>query len=184
MRVSPADLLIALQDRNQKCLCECTVWQNLSLLHVMLRCNYVFQWCCFVSPNQGGKGYQYSRTRRWRKFQKGKIYNAEEHVAIESFVTTLIHWTFFLMTRTKLAFVGFVAAGNSMWHQVLDDLCLVVTDQSATTCDSSFAPNSTQYNSVLQSTTPEGTTPVLQSTNPFLLRTTKYYKVLLRTTKY
>ena len=35
--------------------------------------------------------YQYSRTRRWRKFQKGKIYNAEEHVAIESFVTTLIH---------------------------------------------------------------------------------------------
>ena len=128
--------------------------------------------------------YQYSRTRRWRKFQKGKIYNAEEHVAIESFVTTLIHWTFFLMTRTKLAFVGFIAAGNSMWHQVLDDLCLVVTDQSATTCDSSFAPNSTQYNSVLQSTTPEGTTPVLQSTNPFLLRTTKYYKVLLRTTKY
>ena len=104
-------------------------------------------------------------------------------MAIESFVTTLIHWTFFLMTRTKLAFVGFVAAGNSMWHQVLDDLCLVVTDQSATTCDSSFAPNSTQYNSVLQSTTPEGTTPVLQSTKPFLLRTTKYYKVLLRTTK-
>ena len=37
------------------------------------------------------KFYQYSRTRRWRKFQKGKIYNAEEHVAIESFVTTLIH---------------------------------------------------------------------------------------------
>ena len=137
-----------------------------------------------VTTEQDISRYQYSRTRRWRKFQKGKIYNAEEHVAIESFVTTLIHWTFFLMTRTKLAFVGFVAAGNSMWHQVLDDLCLVVTDQSATTCDSSFAPNSTQYNSVLQSTTPEGTTPVLQSTNPFLLRTTKYYKVLLRTTKY
>ena len=119
------------------------------------------------------------------------------------------------MTRTKLAFVGFVAAGNSMWHQVLDDLCLVVTDQSATTWDSSYAPNSTQYNSVLQSsekcypsnysvlqsTTPESTTPVLlrttnvlQSTSPVLLRTTKYYSstspvlqsttpVLLRTTK-
>ena len=104
------------------------------------------------------------------------------------------------MTRTKLAFVGFVAAGNSMWHQVLDDLCLVVTDQSATTCDSSYAPNSTQYNSVLQSsekcysvlqsTTPESTTPVLlrttknylvlQSTSPVLLRTTKYYKVLVQ----
>ena len=118
------------------------------------------------------------------------------------------------MTRTKLAFVGFVAAGNSMWHQVLDDLCLVVTDQSATTCDSSFAPNSTQYNSVLQSS--EKCYPstilyykvllqkvllqyykvliqyysVLQSTSPVLLRTTKYYvlqstsPVLLRTTKY
>ena len=31
-----------------------------------------------------------------------------------------------------------------------------------------------QYDSALQSTTPEGTTPVLQSTNPVLLRTTKY----------
>ena len=47
---------------------------------------------------------------------------------IESFVTTLIDWTFFLMMRTKLAFVGFVAAGNSMWHQDLHDPCLVVTD--------------------------------------------------------
>ena len=102
------------------------------------------------------------------------------------------------MTRTKLAFVGFVAAGNSMWHQVLDDLCLVVTDQSATTCDSSYAPNSTQYNSVLQSS--EKCYPstilyykvllqkvllqyykvliqyysVLQSTTPVLQSTTKY----------
>ena len=147
-------------------------------------------------------------------FKMEKIYNSEEHVPIESFVTT-IHWTFFLMTRTKFAFVGFVAAGNSMWHQVLDDLCLVVTDQSATTCDSSYAPNSTQYNSyykVLKSATPvlfcttkyysrkyyssttpvlQSTTPVLQGTSPVLLRTTKYYfvlqstsPVLLRTTKY
>ena len=143
-------------------------------------------------------------------FKRLKLYNSEEHVPIESFVTTLIHWTFFLMTRTKLAFVGFVAAGNSMWHQVLDDLCLVVTDQSATTCDSSCAPNSTQYNSVLQSS--EKCYPstillqkvllqyykvliqyysVLQSTTPVLLRTTQYYfvlqstsPVLLRTTKY
>ena len=116
------------------------------------------------------------------------------------------------MTRTKLAFVGFVATGNSMWHQVLDDLCLVVTDQSATTWDSSYAPNSTQYNSVLQSS--EKCYPstilyykvllqkvllqyysVLQSTTPVLLRTTNVLQstspvlqstspVLLRTTKY
>ena len=131
-------------------------------------------------------------------FKRLKLYNSEEHLPIESFVTTLIHWTFFLMTRTKLAFVGFVAAGNSMWHQVLDELCLVVTDQSATTCDSSYAPNSTQYNSVLQSS--EKCYPrtflyykvllqkvllqyykvliqyysVLQSTSPVLLRTTNY----------
>ena len=47
----------------------------------------------------------YSRTRRWRQFQKGKIYNSKEHVHIESFVTTLIDWTFVLMTPTKWAFV-------------------------------------------------------------------------------
>ena len=52
-----------------------------------------------------------------------------------------------------------------------------------------------QYYSELQSTTPEGTTPVLQSASPVLLRTTNYYSsttpyykllllVLLRTTKY
>ena len=75
------------------------------------------------------------------------------------------------MTRTKLAFVGFVAAGNSMWHQVLDDLCLVVTDQSATTCDSSYAPNSTQYNSVLQSS---------EKSEKCYPSTILYYKVLLK----
>ena len=36
--------------------------------------------------------------------------------------------------------------------------------------------------SVLQSTTPENTTPVLQSTNPVLFRTTKYYSILQTTT--
>ena len=101
------------------------------------------------------------------------------------------------MTRTKLAFVGFVAAGNSMWHQVLDDLCLVVTDQSATTWDSSYAPNSTQYNSVLQSS--EKCYPstilyykvllkkvllqyysVLQSTTSYYKVLVQYYKVLLQ----
>ena len=83
------------------------------------------------------------------------------------------------MTRTKLAFVGFVAAGNSMWHQVLDDVKV-----------SAYAPNSTQYNSVLQSS--EKCYPstilyykvllqyysVLQSTTPE--STTPYYKVLLQ----
>ena len=148
--------------------------------------------------------YQYSRTRWWRKFQRLKLYSSEEHVPIESFGTTLIHWTFFLMTRTKLAFVGFVAAGNSMWHQVLDDVKVSaslsqISPQRHATLPTSYAPNSTQYNSVLQSsekcypstilyykvllqyysvlqsTTPESTNPVLQSTSPVLLRTTKYY---------
>ena len=98
------------------------------------------------------------------------------------------------MTRTKLAFVGFVAAGNSMWHQVLDDVCLVVTDpvhndmrlflrtkqypvQLRTTKFWKVLP---QYSSVLQSTTPESTTPVLQSTSPVLQSTTSYYKVLVQ----
>ena len=135
---------------------------------------------------------------------KGKNYIIRKNMCLENRLWQpwfIEH--FFLMTRTKLAFVGFVAAGNSTWHQVLDDLCLVVTDQSATTCDSSYAPNSTQYNSVLQSSEKcyprtflyykvllqyykvliqyyfvlQSTNPVLQSTTPVLLQ---YYKVLLQ----
>ena len=166
------------------------LWDTLFMCQcVCISNNQIYVYICTSIAARGGGG----------SFKREKIYNSEEHVPIESFVTTLIHWTFFLMTRTKLAFVGFVAAGNSMWHQVLDDLCLVVTDQSATTCDSSYAPNSTQYNSVLQSS--EKCYPstilnykvllqkvllqyykvliqyysVLQSTSPVLLRTTKYY---------
>ena len=56
--------------------------------------------------------YQYSRTRRWRKFQKGKIYNAEEHVAIESFVTTLIHWTFFSDDANKVGICWLCRSGQ------------------------------------------------------------------------
>ena len=54
----------------------------------------------------------YSRTRRWRKFQKGKIYNAEEHVAIESFVTTLIHWTFFSDDANKVGICWLCRSGQ------------------------------------------------------------------------
>ena len=70
---------------------------------------------------------------------------------IESFVTTLIHWTFFLMTRAKLAFVGFVAAGNSMWHQVLDDakvsasLSQISPQRHATLPTHQTVPSTTPY---------------------------------------
>ena len=124
--------------------------------------------------------YQYSRTRWWRKFQRLKLYSSEEHVPIESFGTTLIHWTFFLMTQTKLAFVGFVAAGNSMWHQVLDDVKVSaslsqISPQRHATLPTSYAPNSTQYNSVLQSS--EKCYP---STILYYKVLLQYYKVLLQ----
>ena len=64
------------------------------------------------SKNSGRPWYQYSRTRRWRKFQKGKIYNAEEHVAIESFVTTLIHWTFFSDDANKVGICWLYRSGQ------------------------------------------------------------------------
>ena len=82
------------------------------------------------------------------------------------------------MTRTKLAFVGFVAARNCMRQQVLDDAKSLPNcgrSQSATACDSSYAPNSAQYYSVLQSTT-----PVLLCTTKFYSSTTVCYKVLLQ----
>ena len=114
------------------------------------------------------------------------------------------------MTRAKLASAGFVAARNWMRQHVLDDAKSLLNrgrSQSATTCDSSYAPKSAQYCSLLQSTTPtvlrttkyySSTTPyykdpVLQSTPlhhkvlPLLLRTTKcysstapYHKVLVQ----
>ena len=69
--------------------------------------------------------------------------------------------TFFLMTRTKLASVCFVASRNCMRQQVLDhaeSLPSCGRSQSATTCDSSYVLQSTtllkKYYSVLQSTTP------------------------------
>ena len=105
------------------------------------------------------------------------------------------------MTRAKLAFVGFVAAGNSMWHKFLDDakvsasLSQVSPQRHATL---SYAPNSTQYNSVLQSSEKCYPSTILYYKVLVLLRTTKYYSsttsispvlqsttpVLLRTTKY
>ena len=177
----------------------------ISLLTSMCACYIILDYCYI-------KFYQYSRTRRWRKFQKGKIYNAEEHVAIESFVTTLIHWTFFSDDPNKVGICWLCRSGqlhvtpSSRWslprchRSVRNDTRLFLRTkqypvQLRTTKFWKVLP---QYYSVLQSTTPEGTTPVLQSTNPVLLRTTKYYKVLvqyysvlqsttpvlLRTTKY
>ena len=100
---------------------------------------------------------------------------------IESFGTTLIHWTFFLMTRTKLAFVGFVAAGISMWHQVLDDvkasasLSQISPQGHATLPTHQTVPSTTPYYKVLQSAI-----PVLFCTTKYYSSTTLYYKVLLQ----
>ena len=110
------------------------------------------------------------------------------------------------MTRAKLAFVGFVAAGNSMWHQVLDDakvsasLSQISPQRHATLPTHQTVPSTTPYYKVLKSATPvlfcttkyySSTTScykillqyykVLQSISPVLLRTTKHYS---STTKY
>ena len=138
-------------------------------------------------------------------FKREKIYNSEEHVPIESFVTTLIHWTFFSDDANKVGICWLCRSGqlhvtpSSRWslprchRSVRNDMRLFLRTkqypiQLRTTKFWKVLP---QYYSVLQSTTPESTTPVL-------LRTTKYYKVLvqyysvlqsttpvlLRTTKY
>ena len=108
------------------------------------------------------------------------------------------------MTRTKLAFVGFVAAGNSMWHQVLDDakvsasLSQISPQRHATLPTHQTVPSTTPYCKVLKSATPvifcttkyyssttlyyKSITPVLQSTSPVLqskvLLQYQYYSVL------
>ena len=110
---------------------------------------------------------------------KGGEYNPEEHVPIKSFVTTLIDWTSFLMTRTKLVFIGFVAARNCVPQQVLDDAKSLHTcgrSHSATTCDSSHAPKSAKYYSIA--------TKVLLQYCSVLQSITKYYPLRCSTKYY
>ena len=145
-------------------------------------------------------------------FKRLKLYNSEEHLPIESFVTTLIHWTFFSDDANKVGICWLCRSGQlhvtpgSRWslprchRSVRNDMRLFLRTkkypvQLRTTKFWKVLP---QYYSVLQSTTPESTTPVLlrttkyyfvlQSTSPVLLRTTKYYSSTTpyykRTTKY
>ena len=133
-------------------------------------------------------------------FKRLKLYNSEEHLPIESFVTTLIHWTFFSDDANQVGICWLCRSGqlhvtpSSRWslprchRSVRNDMRLFLRTkqypvQLRTTKFWKVLP---QYYSVLQSTT------------PVLLRTTKYYKVLvqyysvlqsttpvlLRTTKY
>ena len=115
---------------------------------------------------------------------------------IESFVTTLIHWTFFSDDANKVGICWLCRSGqlhvtpSSRWslprchRSVRNDMRLFLRTkqypvQLRTTKFWKVLP---QNFSVLQSTTPESTTPVLQSTNPVLFRTTKYYSILQTTT--
>ena len=75
---------------------------------------------------------------------------------------------------------------DSKFWMMLKSLLNCRRSQSATTCDSSYAPNSTQYYSVLQSTT-----PVLVCTTRYHSSTTKYHsatwkrlRVLVYTTQF
>ena len=114
---------------------------------------------------------------------------------IESFVTTLIDWTLFLTTRTKLASVGFVAARNCMQQQVLDDAKSLPNcgrPRSATTCAPNIVHSNTpyykallQYHKVLQSTTPVlFRAPVLLCASPYYQVLLQYYSVLQSSTPY
>ena len=128
--------------------------------------------------------YQYSRTRRWRKFQKGKIYNAEEHVAIESFVTTLIHWTFFSDDANKVGICWLCRSGqlhvtpSSRWslprchRSVRNDMRLFLRTKQYPVQLRTTKYYSRRYYS--------STTKYYSSTTKYYSRTTSYYKGLLQ----
>ena len=115
---------------------------------------------------------------------------------IESFVTTLIHWTFFSDDANKVGICWLCRSGQlhvtpgSRWslprchRSVRNDMRLFLRTkqypvQLRTTKFWKVLP---QYYSVLQSTTPESTTPVLQSTTSYYKVLVQYYSVLQSTT--
>ena len=104
-----------------------------------------------------------------------------KHVPIELFVTTLIE-PFFLMTRTKLASVDFVAARDCIVLDGAKSLPIAVAGRSpqrhATLPTHQTVPSLTPYYKVLTSTTLYYKEllqyySVIQSTTPELLCTTK-----------
>ena len=99
---------------------------------------------------------------------KGSIeYKSKEHVPMESFVTTLIDWTFVLMTWTKLASVEVMCFDEVMWL-VLRWVNVVICGVWCYVMWCHFML--VQYYKVLLQYY-----SVLQSTTPVLIRTTKYY---------
>ena len=89
----------------------CVFWVvALNTLYVwicsMLMYNDVYVYTSIAARGGGGS------------FKRLKLYNSEEHVPIESFGTTLIHWTFFWWREQS-------------WH-------LLALSQRATPCDTKF----------------------------------------------
>ena len=156
-----------------------SVWHNFNCVFSVYE--YIIYVCIYIYTSIAARGGGGS-------FKRLKLYNSEEHVPIESFVTTLIHWTFFSDDANKVGICWLCRSGqlhvtpSSRWslprchRSVRNDMRLFLRTkqypiQLRTTKFWKVLP---QYYSVLQSTTPESTTPVL-------LRTTKYYS---STTKY
>ena len=112
-------------------LMDSTSWSSLGAFNVVMQ-------CCFHITSIAARGGGGS-------FKRLKLYNSEEHVPIESFVTTLIHWTFFSDDANKVGICWLCRSGQ-----------LHVTPSfrwSLPRCHRSVRNdmNSTQYNSVLQS---------------------------------
>ena len=107
-------------------------------------------------------------------FKRLKLYNSEEHLPIESFVTTLIHWTFFSDDANKVGICWLCRSGqlhvtpSSRWslprchRSVRNDMRLFLRTK--------------QYPVQLRTTK--------HYSRKYYSSTTPYYKVLLRTTKY
>ena len=159
-----------------------------------IRSPYTLDWVCIYTSiaARGGGG----------SFKREKKYIIRKNMCLlESFVTTLIHWTFFFWWREQSWHCWLCRSGQSMWHQVLDDaevsasLSQISPQRHATLPTHQTVPSTTPYYKVLKSAAPvlfcatkyyssttlyykvllQKATPVLQSASPVLLRTTKYY---------
>ena len=82
------------------CAITCDMLYIIMCIHIDFYSVYIYSFTSIAARGGGGS------------FKRLKLYNSEEHVPIESFVTTLIHWTFFPDDANKVGICWLCRSGQ------------------------------------------------------------------------